>query len=226
MAHSDDRRLAVASRALRQKAAIRQRDLTAPRRSRRFVLTLEQGEAACLRIGDVRDHFALLGASVRITVYWNGAALDRTIDEKHARLVERTIAVLRSFGWQTESEVTFSDYGERGSIDVLGANEVAGAAFIGEIKSAWGSVEETNRSLDVKARLAPKIVFDRQRWRPSSIAKVLVLPDDGAARRIASRYRETLSSVYPARSREVRAWLRKPSGSLRGLWFLTDVTSA
>jgi hypothetical protein len=55
-------------------------------------------------------------------------------------------------------------------------------------------------------------------------AKVLILPDDGAARRIAARYRETLDSVYPARTRDVRKWLKRPSGQLAGLWFMSNVT--
>jgi len=129
------------------------------------------------------------------------------IDGRHARVVEQTIAVLHGLGWTTEAEVTFSEYGERGSIDVFAAHGLERAVFVGEAKSEWGSVEETNRTLDVKARLAPKIALDRFGWRPACVAKVLIFEDNGANRRVAARHGMTMDSVYRARSREVRAWL-------------------
>ncbi len=172
----------------------------------------------------MRTYFDQFGAAVRVSVQWNGAALDRTIDEQHATIGEGAIAVLVRYRWATQAELTFSEFGERGSIDVFGANESAAAVFVGEVKSEWGSIEETNRSLDVKARLAPKLCFDRYGWRPTSVAKVLILPENGGARRIAARYQNTLRAVYPARSREIRRWIEKPSGPLAGIWFLSQVT--
>ena len=187
------------------------------------MLSLEAGNAGTLRLDALRAYFDQFGARVRVTAWWNGAALDRTIDERHAAIAEAALAVLKRSAWMTMSEVTYSEYGERGSIDVFAAHESARAVFVGEVKSEWGSIEETNRSLDAKARLAPKSCFDRLGWRPTMLAKVLILREDGSSRRIANRYRETLAAVYPARSREVRRWIRQPSGSLSGLWFLSDV---
>ena len=219
VSHPDDRRLAIASRTLRRKSSLTQRAVVLPGELRRLVLALERGDAGRLRVDQLRAHFAQFGASVRVTVYWNGAALDRTIDERHASIGEAAIGILRHDSWATLSEVTFADFGERGSIDVLATRERESAALVGEVKSEWSSIEETNRSLDVKARLAPKICFDRFGWRPAIVAKVLILPDDGSARRIAARYRETLDFVYPARTRDVRRWLKRPSGALAGIWF-------
>jgi len=76
--------------------------------------------------------------------------------------------------------------------------------------------------LDVKARLAPTIVFKRQGWRPRVVARVLIVPRDMSIRRAIENHEATMRSSYPARSREVRAWLRKPSGPLRGIWFVSD----
>lgn len=164
-----------------------------------------------------------MGAAVKVSVWWNGAALDRLLDQRHAALVERVIGVLNASGWKCLTEVTFSKWGERGSIDVFAAFEEARAVFVGEVKSEWGSIEETNRRLDVKARLAPTLTEETFGWRPRSVARVLVLPDEMTARRIAERHRDTLAVAYPARSREVRRWVRRPEGSLRGLWFLSEV---
>ena len=185
---------------------------------------LENGLAGQLRVDDLRTYFAGLGASLRVTVYWNGAQLDRLVDQRHADIVELAVARLHRAGWTSLPEVTFADYGERGSIDVLAVNEEANAAFIGEVKSEWGSIEETNWSLDAKVRLAPKICFARLGWRPLTLAKVLILPDEGSSRRIAARYRETLDAVDPARTVDVRRWLRNPDTPLSGIWFLPNVT--
>jgi len=113
--------------------------------------------------------------------------------------------------------------GERGSIDVFGAQESTRSVVVGEAKSEWGSLEETIRVLDVKQRLAPKITEDRFGFVPLRIAALLVFPEDRTARRIAQRYEATLSSAFPARNVAIRRWLRRPDGPLRGLWFLPNV---
>lgn len=201
---------------------MRQIDVVTPGRSLHLVRALEAGEAGRLRLDDIRDHFAGLGARSRLVVSWNGAELDRLLDERHAAVVELGAIVLRGYGWPLVNEVTFSEYGERGSIDLFAADPRRSAVFVGEAKSAWGSLEATNRSLDAKARLAPKVTFDRFGWRPVHVAKVLMFPDESTARRVAARYQATLGATYPARAREIRAWLRRPQGPLAGLWFLSD----
>jgi hypothetical protein len=221
--HSDDGRLARASRLLRQRQQLRQPDLVIPGRSRHFTRRLEAGLAGELRLGDLREHFAVMGARLRVSVWWNGALLDRLLDEEHAGIVETAVGEVRRYSWFVDTEVTFSEFGERGSIDLFGRQEVKRAVLVGEVKSAWGSMEETLRSLDVKERLAPKICFQRWGWRPISVGKVLILPEERTARRVAQRHARTLGAALPARNRQVRAWLRRPDGPLRGLWFLTDV---
>ena len=219
----DDERLARIARALRRRAELRQKDLVKGGRSLHFIRALEAGEIGRLRLDDLRGHFATLDARARLTVWANGADLDRLLDERHALVVEAGASAVRSYGWPLFNEITFSEYGERGSIDLFAADQARSAVFVGEAKSAWGSIEETNRTLDVKARLAPKVTQDRFGWRPRYVAKVLMFPDDSTARRVASRFDVTLSGTYPARAREIRSWLRKPTGPLAGLWFLSKV---
>jgi hypothetical protein len=188
------------------------------------VQAIEAGQAGRLRLDDVRSHFETFDAWARLTVWWNGADLDRLLDARHAGVVEAGLAELRKSGWRTAGEVSFSEYGERGSIDILGANESQAAVFVGEAKSEWGSIEETLRRLDVKARLAPKIAFQTFGFRPRVVAAVLLFPEDRTARRVGDRYAVTLDSAFPARGREIRRWLKTPVRSLRGLWFLTNAT--
>ena len=219
----DDEGLARASRLLRRRHQLTQPAMVVPGRSRHFTRRLESGLAGELRLDDIRGHFSMLGARVRVSVWWNGALLDRLLDEEHAGIVEAAVGAVRRYGWSVETEVTFSEYGERGSIDLFGRDERRRAALVGEVKSAWGSMEETLRSLDAKERLAPRICFQRWGWRPVWVGKVLMLSEDRTARRVAQRHAATLDSALPARSREVRAWLHQPDGPLRGLWFLSNV---
>lgn len=222
----DDDRLAQASRALRRRQHLRQIDLKSTTRSREFVMALEGGRAAGLRLGDLRRHFTALGASLRVTVWWEGAALDRLLDERHAQVVEGATRELQHFRWPlVAAEVSFSEYGERGSIDVFGGHPDAGAVFVGEAKSEWGSVEETLRRLNIKTRLAPKIGRDTFGFRVRHVAAVLIFPDESTHRRVAERFPATVDAALPARGREIRRWLRQPSGDLRGLWFLSNVGS-
>ncbi len=219
----DDERLGRAARALRLNQGLRQRDLVVPGRSREFTLRLEAGQLDRLRVGDVRDHFAGLGAAVRINAWWNGASLDRLLDERHAAVVEAMIRWLGHYGWRAETEVTFSEWGERGSIDVFGVHDATRSVVVGEAKSEWGSLEETIRVLDVKHRLAPVVAKRRFGWAAQQVASLLVFPEGGSARRVAQRHAATLGTAFPARNVEVRRWLRRPNGALRGLWFLSDV---
>ena len=194
-----------------------------PGRSTHFVRRLESGAAGSLRLDDIRDHFAKLGAAVRVTPWWNGALLDRLLDERHAAVIDASLVDLKPLGWRADTEVTFSEWGERGSIDVFAAHDESRSVVVGEAKSAWGSVEETLRVLDMKVRLAPQLAERRFGFRPVNIGALLIFPEEPTARRVAQQFRATLEAAFPARNREIRRWLRRPSGPIRGLWFLSNV---
>lgn len=196
--------------------------LAQPGRSRHIQRQLEGGHAGQLQVDDIRGHFAKLGASVKITAWWNGASLDRLIDSEHASVIEAGVREFQRYAWPVLTEVSFNEWGERGSIDLLCARRPEQTVVVGEAKSAWGSIEETLRTLDVKVRLAPTIVEKRLGWIPLHVAALLIFPEDESCRRVARRHAATLSVAFPARNREVRRWLRRPTGSLRGLWFLSN----
>jgi transcriptional regulator with XRE-family HTH domain len=226
MVTNEDQRLAASLRALRRRTGISQQSLAeAAGVSRRQVSRLENERAAALTLGALRQTFAAADARLVISVWWRGAALDRLLDERHASLVERAIAVMARRGWLSEIEVTFSEYGERGSIDILAGHEPTRSALVCEAKGSIGSIGETNRTLDVKTRLAPGLVVRRLGWRPRTVSRVLILPDDATVRRIVRAHAHTLDAAYPARSREVRRWLHSPDGPIRGLWFLSEARS-
>jgi hypothetical protein len=110
--------------------------------------------------------------------------------------------------------------GERGSIDVLGIKPDRLAAAVCEVKSAFGSLEETNRSVDAKVRLTPTLVHDQVGWRPRVMGRFLVVPRDTSIRRAVERHSATMHSLYPGRTPEVRAWLHNPKQGLGAIWFV------
>ena len=136
------------------------------------------------------------------------------------------LRVLRKRGWETAAEVSFSEYGERGSMDILAGFRATLAMVVGEVKGSVGSLEEMNRTLDVKERLAPALARERFGWHPRIVGRLLIFPEDRSIRRVIDRRAVTMATIYPARSREVRAWLRHPDRPLRGVWFLSDLPNA
>jgi len=222
----DDERLAQLLRLLRRHADLTQVKLAdAAGVPRRIVQLIEAGDAGMVRLDDVRKAFGGVDARARLTTWWHGAAADRLLDARHAELVERAIGVLRRRSWQTKAEITFSEWGERGSIDIFGALRAARAILVGEVKSDIGSLEELNRVLDVKQRLGGKLAIEQFGFRPHVIGRILILPDEMRLRRLVERHAATMASIYPARGREVRAWLRHPDRSIGGIWFLSDARS-
>jgi hypothetical protein len=76
-------------------------------------------------------------------------------------------------------------------------------------------------SLDRKGRLATVIAEDRG-WKPTSVSKLLVLPEDRTARRRIHEHAATFQTALPARTVELRRWIARPSGRIGGVMFLSD----
>jgi transcriptional regulator with XRE-family HTH domain len=208
-------------RALRHRLGLRQEDLGERAGvSQDFVSLVERGRIGNLTLDRVRRVCDQLDARFVISVQWRGGDLDRLLDEGHAALMGRIAAMLESRGWETDPEVTFSEFGERGSIDVLAWHPATRTLLVVEVKTELTSIEETLRRHDVKVRLAPKIAADRHGWRPASIGRLLVLPDHSTPRRRVVRHAPVLDRAYAWRGTACRAWLRS-GGSGSGLLFLS-----
>ena len=107
-----------AIRALRHRRGITQRDLARLSGVSRSVLSdLERGWLEHHTVGALLRAAGLLGASVRIDVLLPGGEVHRLLDAGHAALQASWADLLRRGGWTVEAEVTFSVYGERGSVD-------------------------------------------------------------------------------------------------------------
>lgn len=220
----DDRRAGLTIRALRRRRGWRQVDLGAHAGvSQTVVSRVERGHVESLSMRVVRRLLLALDARAELDIRWRGGELDRLLDEAHARLGAIVATQLAGLGWQVLPEVTFRRLGERGSIDLLAVNEQRRVALLIELKSELNSYEQTQRRLDVKARVGASVVEERLGWRPRHLAVVLVLADTSTNRERAARVAALLRAALPAGNLEIRRWLRDPIGNLRGVWFVRDI---
>ena len=219
-----DDRFGRAIRALRRRKSLRQSDVA--RRAgvtQSTVSLVESGRVGRLQVTTIRAIARAVEAEWDPAVRWRGGELDRLLDEAHATLVGAAATRLIALGWEAYAEVTYSVYGERGSVDVLGWHPGARIALVVEVKSALISIEETLRRHDAKVRLAPTIAAERFGGAGVRAGSLLVLPETTTARRHVARHDVVLRSAYPLRGVALRGWLCDPHGPAAGLLFLPAI---
>jgi len=204
-------------RTLRLRRGWTQRQVaTAADVSQSTVSKVERGRLGTFSLDTLRRLFATLDASADVLVRWRGGELDRLVDRRHAALVESTVQRLRAAGWLTLVEVSYAVFGERGSIDILALDARTLTLLVVEVKSGLTAVEATLRKLDEKVRLAPGIA-ERHGWRPTTVARLLVLPATTTSRRRLRDHVATFASVLPTSPATMRRWLRAPAGGASGV---------
>ena len=146
---------------------------------------------------------------------WRGGELDRLLDAGHAALQDAFAQLLSAAGWLVRAEVTFSRYGERGSIDLLAFHPATGALLIVEIKTIIADLQGLLRPIDVKVRLAREVARTLG-WDARVIVPCLVIAEDSTARRRLASH-EALFSRFDLRGWRARHWIRNLDGAPRGL---------
>jgi transcriptional regulator with XRE-family HTH domain len=187
--------------------------------SQSAVSRCERGQARSLTLRTIERIAEALGARASLRILWQGEALDRLLDAAHAGLVDEVVRLLRSKGWEVVAEATFSHYGERGSVDVLAWHPGEEALLIVEVKSVVPDVQAVVAGMDRKCRLGPTLAAERG-WRPRSISRLLVLPEDRTARRRLAGHAATFDLALPLRTAAVRRWLGAPRAAMGGVLFL------
>jgi transcriptional regulator with XRE-family HTH domain len=221
----DDIAIGRLLRSIRVRLGRRQVDVAeAAGMSQQLVSLLEAGRLDRLSVRALRRIAAALDAEIVISVRWRGAEVDRLRDEDHARVVAAVVRLLEANGWLTATEITFSHFGERGSIDVLAFHAATGTLLVIEVKTEIASVEETLRRLDVKARLGGRIAAERLGWRSTRTARLLAVLDTRTSRRRVERHDEVLGRSFPLRGWAARSWLSSPALAPGLLLFLTPTT--
>jgi transcriptional regulator with XRE-family HTH domain len=222
----DDAPLGRRFRALRHRLGWRQEDLaTRAGVSRGLISLIERGRIDEVTTRRLRRVGRELDAEYVAVLRWRGGDLDRLMDEGHATLVGRAAAILRADGWEVQIELSYSVYGERGSIDILAWHAPTRLLLVIEVKTEFVALEATLRKHDEKARLAAQIARERLGWNALGTARLLVLPSTSTARRRVDRHAAVMDVSYPLRGASLRRWMAAPSGSHAGLLFI-DVDQA
>jgi len=211
-------------RALRRRRGWTQKELGRRAKvSQQAISLIERGHGGRLSVETMRRVFAVLDARWEPSLSWRGGDLDRLMDAEHASLVGEIARRLAEAGWEVAVEVTYSEFGDRGSIDVLGARRDVLAIVVAEVKSELTVIEATLRKLDEKVRIVHgSLGRERFRFTPRSVGRLVVLPASDTARRRVDRSSDVLAVALPDRGDRVRSWLRSPGGDLAGILFVSN----
>ena len=214
-------------RALRRRRGWRQQDLAAASGvSQAAISRLELGQIRGLSLRSVTAATDALGATLDLLLRWNGEALDRLLDRAHAAAVESTARLLVDWHWEVRTEVTFSIYGERGSVDVFACHPVKGVLLVVEVKSTIPDLQSMLAAHDRKTRLAPTIARD-QSWPRGPVARLLVLVAGRTTYRRLGEHRTMIATTYPKSSAAMRAWLKQPTlDAVAGVMFVPNTRHA
>jgi transcriptional regulator with XRE-family HTH domain len=189
--------------------------------SRELISRLERGEVRGLTLGSVEKVAVFLGATVDLTLRWQGEQLDRIADAAHAAIQKAVAEELTSLGWLVKVEVSFNHYGDRGRVDVFAFHPSTRLVVAVEVKTALGDLQETLGRIDIKARLARTIAAEVGWSGVTGAVATLVIGDSRTARRLVAKH-AALFARYSLRGRAAVAWLRQPRPPIPSgvLWFM------
>jgi transcriptional regulator with XRE-family HTH domain len=187
-------------RLLRLRHGWRLRDLAV--RSGLSAATLGRHElGAIASVERVRQHGAALDAKVEFRVVGRGGDLPRLLDDEHAAIVSALAAAFRDQGSIVEPEASFSQWGERGRIDLLvQAAPPRGALLVVEVKTELADLQDLLGGMSVKARLAPTVARELG-WAGGRVVTVLALAHTARNRAMVDGHRSLFTPF-------ARTWFR------------------
>jgi transcriptional regulator with XRE-family HTH domain len=218
----DDQRVGAILRAVRLRRRLRQVDVaTAARVSHQTVSRIERGFVASFKLETIRAVARVLEVRIDLAPWSRGGDLYRMATEDHSALVESVVRELTRLGWETRAEVSFSEFGERGFIDILAWHPTSRTLLVIEIKTEIVDVGETVGVLHRKQRLAATIARGLG-WSPAIVSCALIARDTRTNRRRVAAHAATFRSLLPTDGHALRAHLRRPVGSVAAVAFWTD----
>lgn len=223
-----DARIGAALRAARLRRDWRQQDLADRAHvARSTVAEVEAGRIGRLRLDTLERIGAALDVTVQVVARFRGGELDRLLSSRHAALHEQVARFLGGLdGWVFLPEVTFSEWGERGVIDILAWHEATGTLLVIELKTEIVDVQAVVGQVDRYRRLARDIARKRG-WHARTVSVWLLVADSPTNRRHVRAHSTMLRAVLPLDGRQIRPWLRRPTGGpIAGLSFWSYVGGA
>lgn len=186
---------------------------------------MERGHLDGVTVGMLSRVASALDARFDPMLRWRGGDLPALVNGRHSAMHERFARWSTGIpGWSWMPEVSFSRFGERGVMDLLGWHEASGALLVGEYKSELVDVQETLGSLDRKTRLAAVVAGERGLVSSGIVGSwLMIAPGRTNARRIAD-HRAVIHLALPDDLHDVLRWLRTPVGRLRAVSYLPGAT--
>ncbi len=218
-----EQRVGSTLRAVRTRRGLRQEDVAAAAGvSRATVSRLERGHFAWFTFGTTVRVASALDVRLDVVPRWRGGELDRLLNARHSamhELVAARFADLR--GWQVVPEASFSIYGERGAVDVLGWHAARGMLLVVELKTEIVDVQDLLASVDRKRRLAARIGGERGWQCRRALTSAWVVVADGRANRARlARHVAVLRTAFPTDGRTMAGWLADPREPISALSFM------
>ena len=195
-----DQQVGALFRAVRIRGRNRQVDVaTAAGVARWSVSAIERGHLDSVAIGQLRSIASALEIRVELDASWRGGDGARIVNERHSRMHELVGARLTAMpGWEFATEVTFSEYGERGAIDILAWHAATRTLLVIELKTELPDPAGLVAQVDRYRRLAPKVGRDRG-WDASSVAAWVLVAESDFNRRQVARHARDAAQRLPAR---------------------------
>ncbi len=218
----DSSRIGRGIRALRVRQRLRQSDLAGQARVPRSVIArIERGDLARVHVGALAAVAAALHADLDLGLRWNGTELDRLLNAGHSAMHEAVARMLRAAGWEVLPERSFSIWGERGVVDIVGWHATSRTLLVVELKTEIVDVQRLIGTVDRYRRLAPQAVADLG-WEPLNAGTSVAVAESSTNRRRLRDHVTVLRAAFPSDGRTVPGWLTRPVGQLRALSFLSD----
>ncbi len=209
----DDLRLGALIRTVRIRRRLRQEDVAADAGvDRSLVSRIERGHLGDVSIERLRAIARVVEVSLDLVPSWRGGEVARVVNERHSRMHELLAARLAcTKGWEFATEVTFSSWGERGAIDILGWHAARRIVLVIELKTEIPDPAGLIAQVDRYRRLAPVVAVERG-WHPADVASWVLIAESDMNRRQLARHRVMLRNAFPLDGRALRRWLRDPDG--------------
>ena len=190
--------------------------------SRSIVSRVERGHLGQIPLDTVRAIATALDIRVQLHARSRAVDLDRVVNARHSGLAEHLAAWVESCsGWGVRAEVTYSEFGDRGVVDLLGWHVATRSLLVIEIKTELLEFGALLGKLDEKERLAP-VIAKRLGWSPATVSTCLLVADSTTNRRRATAHATLLRSALPDDSRALVRWLKRPLGAIHALRFVPD----
>jgi transcriptional regulator with XRE-family HTH domain len=206
-------------RAVRIRRGMRQEDVAeAAGVTRWWVSRVEQGHLDGLPIDRLRALAGVLEIRLELVASWRGADGARILNERHSRMHDLVAARLAAApGWEYATEVTFSEFGERGTIDILAWHAASRTLLVIELKTELPDPAGLVAQVDRYRRLARTVARARG-WDPLVVAAWVLVAESDLNRDQLARHRVMLRNAFPLDGRFLRRRLRDPAwrGEERG----------